>query len=81
MSGSEGAGGQQWPPATRDHFSASLRALHLRERHSEDAEAVGSADRLANGCRDLPSAIQSGFQPTYEPTGFQPVVVQSFIEF
>jgi hypothetical protein len=56
-----------------DYFRASLRASHLGELCSEDGDAVGSADRVARVGRDLSSALQSGFQPTCEPTGFQPV--------
>jgi hypothetical protein len=72
VSGSEGAGGQQWLPATRENF-----------QYVE----VGWADGIAGAIlekgmpatselRSSPVPDESGFQPTVEPTAFQAVVAQ-----
>jgi transposase len=71
--------GSKNPRLPGENFSTSQGASSFGKRCSEDADAIRLGDREARGGRALCSALQSGFQPTCEPTGFQPVERQFYI--
>src|SRR4051794_37649034 len=81
MSGSEGAGGQQWRPATRDGFSI-LRSLHQPSPEFERrcTTAVG-ASPVAYDSRDMtPEVLSSAGKPERPrpaATGEEPRLLQS----
>ena len=65
--------GSKIPRLPGDHFQCVGYA-----RPAAGAEALGERGRAVglNVCGPVLNPQQSGFQPTVEPTGFQPVVVQ-----